>query len=124
MNDAVKTDLAEYYARRAAEYETIYARPERQADLAALRERVRELLQGQRVLEIACGTGYWTAQIADVADAVLATDISPEVIEVARAKNLPADKVRFARRRTHRPARSAPCRPAGFSPGRPRSLRG
>jgi SAM-dependent methyltransferase len=96
MNDAVKTDLAEYYARRAAEYETIYARPERQADLAALRERVRELLQGQRVLEIACGTGYWTAQIADVADAVLATDISPEVIEVARAKNLPADKVRFA----------------------------
>lgn len=96
MNDAVKTDLAEYYARRAAEYEMIYARPERRADLAALRQRVRELMQGQHVLEVACGTGYWTAQIADVAESVLATDIGADVIEVAKAKNLPADKVRFA----------------------------
>jgi SAM-dependent methyltransferase len=96
MNDTVKTDLAEYYARRAAEYETIYARPERQADLAALRERLRSLIQGQRVLEIACGTGYWTAQIADAAESVLATDIGTEVIAVAQAKSLPADKVRFA----------------------------
>ena len=32
--------LADYYAQRAAEYERIYAKPERQADLAALRDRI------------------------------------------------------------------------------------
>ncbi|HEY6168738.1 MAG TPA: class I SAM-dependent methyltransferase, partial [Verrucomicrobiae bacterium] len=55
--------LAEYYARRAGEYERIYAKPERQADLAALRARLAEAFRGRRVLEIACGTGYWTEVI-------------------------------------------------------------
>ena len=31
--------LAQYYAKRAAEYERIYAKPERQTDLGALRAR-------------------------------------------------------------------------------------
>lgn len=97
MNDAVKTDLAEYYARHAADYEAVYAKPERQPDLAQLRQRVGELLHGQRVLEIACGTGYWTAQYADAAESVLATDINAEMIAIAQTKTLPADKVRFAR---------------------------
>jgi SAM-dependent methyltransferase len=89
-------DLAAYYAKRAGSYEDVYRKPERQADLAILHERVPEALRGQRVLEIACGTGYWTGRIADSAAAVLATDINPEVIEIARAKGLPADKVEFA----------------------------
>ena len=38
--------LADYYARRAAEYERIYAKPERQADLAALRSRIAGLFAG------------------------------------------------------------------------------
>ena len=45
------TDLLGYYARRAAEYERIYARPERQADLSRLRRRLGELLAGRDVLE-------------------------------------------------------------------------
>ena len=53
-------ELAAYYAQRAAEYERIYAKPERQADLAALRARFGKLFKGKRVLELACGTGYWT----------------------------------------------------------------
>lgn len=52
--------LTAYYAKRAAQYERIYARPERQAELAALRMRVAGLCAGKKVLEIACGTGYWT----------------------------------------------------------------
>ena len=91
----VHTDLQAYYAQRATTYEENYARPERQADLAQLHQRVRSLLAGQRVLEIACGTGYWTADLAASAVQVLATDINPAVIAVARAKNLPADKVAF-----------------------------
>lgn len=92
----VHTDLQAYYARRAASYEDIYARPERQADLAVLHQRLRTLFAGQRVLEVACGTGYWTADLAASATHVLATDINPEVLAIARAKNLPAEKVTFA----------------------------
>ena len=35
-----------YYRRRAAEYEAIYSWPERQADLARLREKIPAVLRG------------------------------------------------------------------------------
>ena len=60
-----------YYARRAAEYEKIYDKPERQADLARMRKDIPALFEGERVLEIACGTGYWTPLIAEQAESVL-----------------------------------------------------
>jgi demethylmenaquinone methyltransferase/2-methoxy-6-polyprenyl-1,4-benzoquinol methylase len=88
--------LLDYYARRAAEYERIYEKPERQEDLERLRALVAERLRGHDVLEIACGTGYWTAEIARVARTVLATDASAEVLELALAKPLPPDVVTFA----------------------------
>ena len=93
---AVLTDMVAYYAKRARILEQVYDIPERQADLAVLKDRVRETLRDHRVLEIACGTGYWTTQFAESAEWVLATDINPECLELARAKDLPADKVRFA----------------------------
>ena len=87
--------LAAYYAQRAAEYERIYAKPERQADLAALKSRMRKLCNGRKVLELACGTGYWTEVIAASATHVTALDVNGEVLEVARAKNIPTDKATF-----------------------------
>src|SRR5271168_2871063 len=89
--------LIDYYSRRAADYERIYHKPERQTDLARLRERLRNLLTGRRVLELACGTGYWTAAIADVVVSVLATDASEAVLEIARSKALDVSRVNFAR---------------------------
>jgi SAM-dependent methyltransferase len=89
--------LAAYYTRCADVYEAeTYGRPEQQADLALLQQRVRETLGNHRVLELACGTGYWTAQLAQSAASVLATDINPEMLDLAQAKGLPADKTRFA----------------------------
>lgn len=86
--------LADYYARRAREYERIYAKPERQPDLRALEARIAKLLAGRRVLELACGTGYWTDVFASVAGAVTALDLNEEVLEIARAKKN-AGKVTF-----------------------------
>ncbi len=79
-------ELLDYYRRRAAEYEAIYAIPERQRDLAVLRRRIPASLCAARVLEIACGTGYWTQLIAPVATSVLATDLAEEPMSIARAK--------------------------------------
>lgn len=88
--------LADYYARRATEYERIYARPERQADLAALKARIGRMFAGRRVLELACGTGYWTDVIAGSAAQVTALDLNEEVLAVARSKPN-ASKVSFVR---------------------------
>jgi demethylmenaquinone methyltransferase/2-methoxy-6-polyprenyl-1,4-benzoquinol methylase len=89
--------LADYYAKRAAEYERIYAKPERQRDLAALKERIRKMLSGRRVLELACGTGYWTEVFAPVAREVTALDVNQEVLDIARAKSYPPQRVEFMR---------------------------
>lgn len=84
---------AQYYAKSASNHDRIYDRPERQDDLAAMRGHVAEALRGHTVLELACGTGYWTRIVAGTADKVVATDINPEMIAMARLRALPADKV-------------------------------
>lgn len=89
--------LEGYYAERAAEYESIYEKPERQADLAQLKSGLPVLFRGERVLEIACGTGYWTPLIAAQAESVLAIDYAEETLAIARAKKYPKPNVRFER---------------------------
>jgi ubiquinone/menaquinone biosynthesis C-methylase UbiE len=89
--------MESYYARRAAEYEKIYHKPERQADLARLRNDIPALFKGERVLEIACGTGYWTPLIAEQAKSVLAVDYNEETLAIARTKKYPKGNVRFQR---------------------------
>lgn len=79
-------ELIDYYRRRAAEYEAIYAKPERQTDLATLRQAIPAKLRGARVLEIACGTGYWTQLVAEVAAEVVAVDLAEEPMQIARSK--------------------------------------
>ena len=44
--------LAAYYAARAREYERIYDRPERQADLARMKDLVPSYFTGRDVLEL------------------------------------------------------------------------
>ena len=87
----------EYYAKRAHQYEQIYEKPERQADLYALKQKVAKLTARHRVLEIACGTGYWTQEIASGAARVVATDIGKEVLDLARRKYFPPRRVHFVR---------------------------
>jgi len=89
-------NLQAYYAKRAAEYERIYTKPERQADLGRLRARIAALFAGRTVLEIACGTGYWTEVIAPHACSVAAIDYAEETLAIARSKKYPADRVEFA----------------------------
>ena len=88
--------LEKYYARRAAEYEKIFDKPERQADLARMRVDIPSLFVNQRVLEIACGTGYWTPLIAEQAESVLATDYNEEPLAIAKSKTYRKANVSFA----------------------------
>ena len=89
--------LETYYDRRATEYEKIYQKPERQHELDWLRRRIPDLLRDRTVLEVACGTGYWTQFIARSARKVHACDINESVLEIAREKPIPPVRVSFFR---------------------------
>lgn len=92
----ISDQLAKYYALSAPTYEQVYARPERQDDLEQLHEKLLEVLRGHKVLEIACGTGYWTETVADTAASVHATDINPEMLALASSRGLDVAKVQFS----------------------------
>jgi len=94
---AAAARLASYYARRAAEYERVYEKPERQDDLRALRRYVEEAFAGHDVFELACGTGYWTQFGARRARSWVATDINEETLAIARGKEMEGGAVTFAR---------------------------
>lgn len=87
--------LVEYYNRRAPDYEEIYRRPERQADLAALESRLIDFCRGQHVLELGCGTGYWTRRIAPASLSVMGIDLASDALEVARGAWTAPGRVRF-----------------------------
>lgn len=61
-------------------------KPERQDDLREMERWLPAQLSGRRVLELACGTGYWTQFIAAVAARIVAIDAAPETLEIARKR--------------------------------------
>ena len=86
--------MQSYYGARAPEYDQVYLKPERQADLAAIRQWLPSRFAGSSVIEIACGTGYWTQRISLVAGNVLALDAAPETLAIARSR-IPDGNVTF-----------------------------
>lgn len=88
-------ELHRYYSARAQEYEAVYAKPERQGDLYQIKTLVHSMFDGRRVLEVACGTGYWTQEIARRAKSVLAVDISQATLDIAAFKSFPMHRTEF-----------------------------
>ncbi len=96
-----------YYRARAPEYDEWFFRQGRhdrgeewnRAWFSEV-EDVREELSGFRpagdVLELPCGTGLWTEQLARHADHITAVDASPEVLKLNRER-LQDDRVRYVR---------------------------
>lgn len=95
----MNTNLQSYYTQRAKYYEEIYQYPERQTELADLTLQLQHWLKNKNVLEVACGTGYWTERYAEKANRVLATDINVDMLAIAKAKqfskNSDANRVSF-----------------------------
>lgn len=101
--------VADFYTAIADHYDAQFhdeSDEDRQDDLDDVAEQVADLMRGHTVLELGCGTGYWTDVLAETARSVLATDISEAMLNVARehgeglenvqyrvvdALNLPAD---------------------------------
>jgi SAM-dependent methyltransferase len=90
------TGTEQYYHRRASEYDEVYTRPERQADMLAVRVRLTEWFAGKNVLEVAAGTGWWTSVLADAAASVTATDVNQATLDIARSRRAWPPSVGFA----------------------------
>lgn len=93
-------DLADYYAARAAVYDETagYTDTDAERARASIKTRYREFFRGRDVLEVACGTGYWTRVLANTARSVLAVDVSATMISRAqkRVAHLPHVKLQVA----------------------------
>jgi 2-polyprenyl-3-methyl-5-hydroxy-6-metoxy-1,4-benzoquinol methylase len=83
--------MKKYYGKRAKEYEDIYHRndPVRQSEQIQIADLMTGLFSGKNVLEIACGTGYWTEKFASVAKSITGVDFAMETLEIAKLKKLP-----------------------------------
>jgi demethylmenaquinone methyltransferase/2-methoxy-6-polyprenyl-1,4-benzoquinol methylase len=104
--------MQDYYAARANEYDQIYLKPERQADLRKIEQWLPEVLSGRTVLEVACGTGYWTQFIAPSSASIVAVDSSLETLRVAHTR-VPQNKVHLLASDAY----SLPVPPATFDAG-------
>jgi SAM-dependent methyltransferase len=81
--------VKDFYDRRAPTFEQIYHRddPARQTELKEISEAMRTTLRDRRVLEVACGTGYWSRELTTAAS-IVGIDYSSAMLEEARLKNL------------------------------------
>ncbi len=78
--------MLDYYNKRLQEYETVYTKPERQADLNALLPRLQTDVARREVLELACGTGWWTERLAAHAASWIATDADTGALDIVQRK--------------------------------------
>ena len=95
----------EYYRARAPEYDDWFYRHGRydqgeahtrqwQREAQQIRDQLRSASGFGHILEMAPGTGIWTAELIQIGERVTALDASPEMIKINRAKLL-SDKVDY-----------------------------
>jgi demethylmenaquinone methyltransferase/2-methoxy-6-polyprenyl-1,4-benzoquinol methylase len=103
----ILSDQIEYYKARAKEYDEWFSRQGRYdygpelnkqwfAEVAQVREALKTFAPNGDVLELACGTGLWTQELARYAQSITALDASPEMLEINRNR-LSNVEVRYAR---------------------------
>lgn len=93
----LEDEITRYYDAISLDYDKSagYTNPEVEELRKSIKERFQEILCGKNVLEIACGTGYWTQVIAETSKSVLAIDINPSMISMAAEKCAKLNNVSF-----------------------------
>ena len=104
MSDLLQNQI-EYYRVRAPEYDDWFYRRGRydqgeahtgqwQREVQQIRDQLHSVSDIGHILELAPGTGIWTAELVQIGESVTALDASPEMISINRAK-LGSDKVDY-----------------------------
>ena len=96
-DDSLLAEQAAYYRARAVEYDDWWRRVGRydrgaeatarwHAEVAEVERALDSAALTGEVLELACGTGWWTERLARSATRLTCVDASPETVEVNRAR--------------------------------------
>ena len=104
MTELLQTQI-DYYRARAPEYDDWFYRRGRydlgeahsrqwQREVQIVRDQLHSASNFEHILEMAPGTGIWTAELMQIGARVTALDASPEMININRAKLL-SDKVDY-----------------------------
>jgi demethylmenaquinone methyltransferase/2-methoxy-6-polyprenyl-1,4-benzoquinol methylase len=90
-------EIKNYYASVAPVYNEIagYKEAESEKLRDPAKARYYKLFKERRVLEIACGSGYWTEVIGQVAKSVLATDFNHAMLALAANRCCRLPNVKF-----------------------------
>ena len=90
-------DVVKYYNERASVFDETsgYTNPEAEKLRESIKARFRDTFRGRKVLEIACGSGYWTAVLGEAAESVLAIDINRSLLEQAQKRCSTQPNIRF-----------------------------
>jgi demethylmenaquinone methyltransferase/2-methoxy-6-polyprenyl-1,4-benzoquinol methylase len=96
MSDSIIDHQLAYYRARAPEYDEWWQRVGRydrgeangrfHADVIEIESALKKFGPTGDVLELACGTGWWTERLAASADSLTAVDASPEAISICRKR--------------------------------------
>jgi SAM-dependent methyltransferase len=94
---SLRDRAVEYYAERALVYDETAGYTDEAAEALRfpIKKRYRKLFTGHDVLEIACGSGYWTKVVGEVATSVLATDVNQLMLTNARKRCRHLSRVTF-----------------------------
>ena len=78
-------DMVKYYKDRAKEYEQVYEwrDPIRQEEQTHMGTEMKHYLSGKDVIDIGCGTGYWTQRVSKTARSIVGIDINQGVLDIA-----------------------------------------
>jgi ubiquinone/menaquinone biosynthesis C-methylase UbiE len=82
-------DIVKYYKDRAKEYEEVYQWRDknRQQEQDLMSIQMTTFLSGTDVIDVGCGTGYWTQRISKTTKSIVGIDINQAVLDIAVSKN-------------------------------------
>jgi ubiquinone/menaquinone biosynthesis C-methylase UbiE len=81
-------DLVKYYKDRAKEYEQVYEWRDqnRQEEQDLMGAEMKAFLSDTDVIDVGCGTGYWTQRISETTKSIVGIDINQSVLDIAASK--------------------------------------
>jgi ubiquinone/menaquinone biosynthesis C-methylase UbiE len=82
-------DIVKYYRDRAREYEEVYEwrDPYRQEEQLLMETEMKQFLSGTDLIDVGCGTGYWTLRVSETVKSIIGVDINQSVLDIATTKN-------------------------------------
>jgi demethylmenaquinone methyltransferase/2-methoxy-6-polyprenyl-1,4-benzoquinol methylase len=84
--EALLAEQVAYYRARASEYDETTPIGDDDASRGQILEALEQFAPSGQVLELACGTGEWTRELARHGSRLTALDAAPEVLAIASAR--------------------------------------